>query len=103
MIRRPPRSTLFPYTTLFRSIYFREANGGVRLVRVAGEPKPENIASLPFKVKLNVRSDEEYTEMFDQSWRYLAENFYDTKFHGSDWDAVREKYRPLVKHVAMKE
>src|SRR3712207_8216761 len=22
MIRRPPRSTLFPYTTLFRSIYF---------------------------------------------------------------------------------
>src|SRR5258708_24940703 len=26
MIRRPPRSTLFPYTTLFRSI--REARGG---------------------------------------------------------------------------
>src|SRR5260370_25964500 len=24
MIRRPPRSTLFPYTTLFRSITFRE-------------------------------------------------------------------------------
>src|SRR2546422_5530350 len=23
MIRRPPRSTLFPYTTLFRSVYFR--------------------------------------------------------------------------------
>src|SRR2546428_6268505 len=27
MIRRPPRSTLFPYTTLFRS---RELNGGGR-------------------------------------------------------------------------
>src|SRR5439155_19451538 len=25
MIRRPPRSTLFPYTTLFRSLYVREA------------------------------------------------------------------------------
>src|SRR2546421_6959403 len=25
MIRRPPRSTLFPYTTLFRSIQVREA------------------------------------------------------------------------------
>src|SRR5260221_10749169 len=24
MIRRPPRSTLFPYTTLFRSQYLRE-------------------------------------------------------------------------------
>src|SRR5258708_11325761 len=55
MIRRPPRSTLFPYTTLFRSIYFRDANGGVRLVRVAGEPKPENIASLPFKDRKSTR------------------------------------------------
>src|SRR5260370_41918078 len=26
MIRRPPRSTLFPYTTLFRSIYRIEHN-----------------------------------------------------------------------------
>src|SRR3712207_7404686 len=26
MIRRPPRSTLFPYTTLFRSQYNEEAN-----------------------------------------------------------------------------
>src|SRR2546427_2459758 len=24
MIRRPPRSTLFPYTTLFRSVSFRQ-------------------------------------------------------------------------------
>src|SRR3712207_8525972 len=23
MIRRPPRSTLFPYTTLFRSVYYK--------------------------------------------------------------------------------
>src|SRR5260370_31418428 len=25
MIRRPPRSTLFPYTTLFRSAHFQDA------------------------------------------------------------------------------
>src|SRR2546430_12038478 len=31
MIRRPPRSTLFPYTTLFRSQLFPEANGGEEL------------------------------------------------------------------------
>src|SRR5256885_1198847 len=30
MIRRPPRSTLFPYTTLFRSTYF---TAGVKEVR----------------------------------------------------------------------
>src|SRR5690348_18208880 len=36
MIRPPPRSTLFPYTTLFRSGYFRKAvslpDGSVKLV-----------------------------------------------------------------------
>src|SRR5258705_8796116 len=33
MIRRPPRSTLFPYTTLFRSLYYdqhRRLDGQVR-------------------------------------------------------------------------
>src|SRR5258705_9110535 len=27
MIRRPPRSTLFPYTTLFRSLYLTRTKG----------------------------------------------------------------------------
>src|SRR5256886_5446736 len=35
MIRRPPRSTLFPYTTLFRSL-FREAGAKVHTGPVAG-------------------------------------------------------------------
>src|SRR2546426_8923330 len=34
MIRRPPRSTLFPYTTLFRSRV-----GGARLRRLDGGPR----------------------------------------------------------------
>src|SRR2546426_9308850 len=42
MIRRPPRSTLFPYTTLFRSHY--ALNRGYELltsVYLSGEPNPE--------------------------------------------------------------
>src|SRR2546427_5074733 len=35
MIRRPPRSTLFPYTTLFRSL------GGSLLVAVAAAAHPD--------------------------------------------------------------
>src|SRR3712207_8180206 len=33
MIRRPPRSTLFPYTTLFRSPGVRDGNSGDRVQR----------------------------------------------------------------------
>src|SRR3712207_7559007 len=36
MIRRPPRSTLFPYTTLFRSEYVRRA-GNRALAQLAPE------------------------------------------------------------------
>src|SRR3712207_7903859 len=39
MIRRPPRSTLFPYTTLFRSR--RAAPGRPRLPRPLGVDEPD--------------------------------------------------------------
>src|SRR2546426_5909498 len=35
MIRRPPRSTLFPYTTLFRSYWFLSPAGGQSLPEAA--------------------------------------------------------------------
>src|SRR2546430_10211092 len=39
MIRRPPRSTLFPYTTLFRSAAWERAKAGRgQVVLVEGEP-----------------------------------------------------------------
>src|SRR5256885_8049550 len=40
MIRRPPRSTLFPYTTLFRSLI-----GSIRLARRAGRKLANNAAA----------------------------------------------------------
>src|SRR2546422_5876784 len=35
MIRRPPRSTLFPYTTLFRSLLGRNGMGKTTLMKTA--------------------------------------------------------------------
>src|SRR3712207_6936767 len=43
MIRRPPRSTLFPYTTLFRSA----AVAAVRSRRRRERPQPQDGALLP--------------------------------------------------------
>src|SRR2546427_9421391 len=40
MIRRPPRSTLFPYTTLFRSqLRFRANDGAWRLLETVGQAR----------------------------------------------------------------
>src|SRR5688572_32301730 len=43
MIRRPPRSTLFPYTTLFRSRALAEPVES-RLLQRAGEARPQGAA-----------------------------------------------------------
>src|SRR3712207_7198466 len=40
MIRRPPRSTLFPYTTLFRSVGVPAAEDGTGAGVLPHEPEP---------------------------------------------------------------
>jgi len=80
-------------------LYYLDRAGAIHLVRASGSPGP----SLSFRVKLRIRTEDLYREMFDQTWRYLAEHFYDSNFHGRDWNAIKAKYRPLVKHITMKE
>src|SRR5256885_8786071 len=41
MIRRPPRSTLFPYTTLFRSFAWRERSCAGSMLPNIGHSGPE--------------------------------------------------------------
>src|SRR2546430_11740817 len=49
MIRRPPRSTLFPYTTLFRSTYRDDAGQPVNLVPTDQPPDQP----LPFSLRID--------------------------------------------------
>src|SRR5215472_13065473 len=57
MIRRPPRSTLFPYTTLFRSIFFIVPSGSWRPLA-------------PGRYDKKYRSEEHTSEL--QSLRHLV-------------------------------
>src|SRR3712207_8140558 len=91
MIRRPPRSTLFPYTTLFRSpvggdaVTFRMApafplDARVRAVSVDGRPvefhveRAGDVQTAEFEVEVRnahgARSEEHTSEL--QSRQYLV-------------------------------
>src|SRR3989475_9455316 len=59
MIRRPPRSTLFPYTTLFRS---RQGHGRGRAPRQGREDQ-----DLPVRAPQRIRSEEHTSELQSQS------------------------------------
>src|SRR5258705_1871531 len=73
MIRRPPRSTLFPYTTLFRSGQRRRRRQSRRPLLVwdvDGHDLEEQQSRDPEDAHLCVRSEEHTSEL--QSLRHLV-------------------------------
>src|SRR5690554_7407249 len=83
MLRRPPRSTLFPYTTLFRSesLFNVVRPIGRSLIEVTNKPELESmvedalanaeemleeqltIGKRSYRVRVNVRSEEHTSEL----------------------------------------
>src|SRR3712207_7128776 len=77
MIRRPPRSTLFPYTTLFRSIRWRQIGlqwrrypRGLTSTRHAATDGANLAHLLPAEARIPPRSEEHTSEL--QSRQYLV-------------------------------
>src|SRR3712207_7331679 len=80
MIRRPPRSTLFPYTTLFRSLERRAAHVEREVVRwalpahvrdhLAGKRRQAAVVALHDRAGKLRRSEEHTSEL--QSRQYLV-------------------------------
>ena len=50
---------------------------------------------------IDVRED--WRQIFIDAWRMERDYFYDPGMHGVDWEAVRDKYLPLVDRVTTRE
>ncbi len=48
---------------------------------------------------LSVTPRDEWRQMYIDAWRLLRDYFYDRNMHGVDWNAVLQKYMPLVERV----
>jgi tricorn protease len=113
-----------------RTLYFREGEsvyaatvgggggggGGFAGLTAFGGPGPRGGESTPaagsgggaagarrrinFNVTVRIDKPQEWDEMFDDAWRCMKYRFYDPKLHGTDWDAMRARYKPLVAFVA---
>src|SRR3989442_3080867 len=60
MIRRPPRSTLFPYTTLFRSV---DRHGNLQARRLSEQTVYDRLAHLAERAGVKSRSEEHTSEL----------------------------------------
>jgi tricorn protease len=58
----------------------------------------KNAGRLPVDIRATrpVTRREDMTGVFLQVWSAYASNYYDPFFHGVDWTAIRDKYRPLA-------
>src|SRR2546427_7660359 len=95
MIRRPPRSTLFPYTTLFRST--SGSSGIRRLASARALPAREWLPA-----KKSLRSEEHTSELQSQSnlvCRLLLEKKKTIHLVGDDAGTVDLSH--LVHHVSV--
>jgi len=84
-------------------LYQAAAGGGTSWGIVATDrPAPVKVGDGPLNLaQMEMRIDprDEWEQIYRETWRIQREYFYDPKFHGSDWQAVFEKYRPLLAHV----
>ena len=52
---------------------------------------------IPFHAETDSDFHTEKIAVFNEAWRLLRDHFYDARFRGLDWLAVRRRFLPLVK------
>jgi len=58
------------------------------------DPKNGELTMLPFKAEMTIDHKKENEQIFEEAWRALYDGFYDPNFHGNDFRALKEKYKP---------
>ena len=76
------------------------ANGGLGIAELKAEQDSSEGRLALDDMELTVDPMTEWRQMYVDGWRILRDWFYDPGMHGMDWMAIREKYAPLVEHVA---
>jgi tricorn protease len=82
-------------------LYQASAGGGASWGIVATD-RPVKVGDGPINVaQLEMRVDPraEWQQIYRETWRIQRDYFYDPKMHGNDWQAIYEKYRPLLAYV----
>ncbi len=62
-------------------------------------PPSDGKGQLDFSLMMELDRHAEWQQIFDEAWRYERDFFYDPNTHGRDWDAVYDRYAPLVPWV----
>ncbi len=85
-----------------RSRMLLRRGSGELLIVPAGTQLPSELAEARVRLegwRLAVDPVEEWRQMFVDAWRMQRDFLFDPEMRGQDWDAIREKYAPLVERI----
>jgi len=74
-----------------KEVYFLEAG---RVQAIALDTR--QVRTVAVNAEMDVDFDKEKMAVFEQAWAGQRDGFYDPKYHGADWNAVRKMYAPLI-------
>jgi len=68
-----------------------------RVIAATDEEQKPDVGAIHFgQLKINVAAREEWSEIFEDVWRTIRDNFYAENLHGVNWPAMRTKYKALI-------
>ena len=68
-------------------------NGRIQVAPLDQRQPPRQLA---VAAEMDVDFAREKMEVFEQGWEYMRDNFYDPKYQGADWQAIRAELLPYV-------
>lgn len=77
-----------------KRLYFSRGGNIHWISSNGGSPK-----QVKFELRFVVDQRAEWEQVFEESWRVMKYRFYDENMHGYDWDAIKERYKPLLQYV----
>ena len=79
-------------------IYRSRDTYGIIEAKAGAKPGDGALDLNNMKAKVDLQA--EWKEAFDEAWRQQRDYFYSPTYNGVDWDKEKERYAPLVPHVA---
>ena len=59
--------------------------------------------SLPINAVMDINYTEEANQIFEEAWSAINDGFYDPNFHGRDWSALKNTYKPLCMKASTRD
>ena len=74
-----------------KEVYYLEA-GRVQAINI----DTRVTRAIAVNAEMDVNFDQEKMAVFEEAWAGQRDSFYDPRFHGVDWNAMRRTYAPLI-------